>query len=131
MEESIINEISSLTLAYIGDAVFELEIRNYYLQHGSKRIDKINKRVVSTVNAKNQSLLVDKILPHLSETEEGVYRRGRNSKAMTSAKHTTISEYKRATGLEALFGFLYLCGYQERIKELIEICFDGEAVEEA
>ena len=110
--------ISALGLAYIGDAVFELMVRLYMAGHGSMRVEKLHKRVTETVNAASQSRLSYILLPELTEEEEEVFRRGRNQKSQTSARHQSITDYRRATGLETLFGWLYIEGRYERLREL-------------
>ena len=125
MEESL-KDINALTLAYLGDAVFELMVRTYMLEHGSKRVEKLHKKVTETVNAGRQSEFVAKLEPILTEEELSVFHRGRNAKAMTSAKHQSILDYRRATGLEAVFGYLYLKGETERMKELLRLCLSNE-----
>ena len=129
MEESLIEnaeDVNALTLAYLGDAVFELEVRKRMLLSGSKRVDKLHKRVTAFVNAASQSRLFSVIEPLRSEAELAVYRRGRNSKTLTAAKHQSIADYRRATGFEAVFGYLYLNGSHDRIAELIDKCFEAE-----
>ena len=127
MEESL-NDVNALTLAYIGDAIFELLVRKYMFDHGSKRVEKLHKRVTDAVNAGSQSAFVAKLEPFLTEEETAVFHRGRNAKAMTSAKHQSILDYRRATGLEAVFGYLYLKGDRERLSELLEKCLSDEEV---
>lgn len=116
-------EVNALTLAYLGDAVFELEVRTYMLLHGSQKVEKLHKHVTSFVNAASQSHLVGVLENSFTGEETAVYHRGRNSKTMTPAKHQTIADYRRATGLEAVFGYLYLKGDKARIQELLKICF--------
>lgn len=116
-------EMNALTLAYIGDAVFELEVRSYMLLHGSQKVEKLHRKVTSFVNAAFQSRLVGILEPVFTEEENSVYHRGRNSKTLTPAKHQTITDYRRATGLEAVFGYLYLKGDRSRIRELLALCF--------
>lgn len=110
--------MSGATLAYIGDAVFELMARHYVLEHGSVQPDRLHKRNTAIVNAAAQSAMSAVITDMLSEEELGICKRGRNASTATSAKHQSIGDYRRATGLEALFGYLYLTGQKERAKEL-------------
>ena len=133
MEESLIEkpeDLNALTLAYIGDAVFELEVRKHMMLTGSQKVEKLHKHVTAFVNAKSQSDLIKILEPQLTETENLVYHRGRNSKTVTAAKHQTITDYRRATGFEAVFGYLYLKGDRARLEELLDICFGtlGETV---
>ena len=110
--------MNGATLAFIGDAVFELVSRSYVLEHGSKQPDRLHKHNTAIVNAAAQSAMFGAIQDKLSEEELGIYKRGRNAGTATSARHQSIADYRRATGLEALFGYLYLTGQQERAKEL-------------
>ena len=112
--------MNGATLAYIGDAVFELIARKYVLEHGSKQPDRLHKHATAIVNAASQSAMIGAVMDMLTEEELGIYKRGRNASTATSAKHQTIADYRRATGLEALFGYLYLYGRQERMQELFE-----------
>ena len=109
------------TLAYIGDAVFELMVRSYVLEHGSKQPDRLHKHATAIVNAASQSAMIAAMQEVLSDEETAIYKRGRNSSTATSAKHQSIADYRRATGLEALFGFLYLEGREARMQELFDI----------
>ena len=127
MEEGL-KDVNALTLAYIGDAVFELMVRTWMLEHGSRRVEKLHKKVTETVNAGSQSAFVAKLEPVFTEEELSVFHRGRNAKALTSAKHQSILDYRRATGLEAVFGYLYLKGDRERLSELLEKCLSDEEV---
>ena len=106
------------SLAFIGDAVFELMVRKYVLEHGSGQPDRLHKHSTAVVNAAAQSELIGLVMDELTEEELGIYKRGRNSSTATSAKHQTIGDYRRATGLEALFGYLFLAGRYDRLSEL-------------
>ncbi len=110
---------SPLTLAYIGDAVYELVLRTAVVDQGNRPVNELNRRVTRLVKAPAQALMAEALLPSLTEEEEEVYRRGRNAKSYTSAKNATRGEYHKATGLEALFGYLYLTDRMERVLELI------------
>ncbi len=113
-------EVAPLILAHIGDAIFEVVIRTITLSHGNKAIEKVHKEAIKYVNAKSQADMADKILPILSEEEESIYRRGRNAKSATKAKNASISDYRKATGFEALMGYLYINNNIDRMLELIE-----------
>lgn len=134
MEESLRIEdpedTNALTLAYLGDAVFELYVRKHMMEAGSHKVEKLHKRVTAFVNAGSQSRLFGILEPLLTETELSVYHRGRNSKTITAAKHQKIADYRRATGFEAVFGYLYLRGDTKRIEELLTVCFLAEEPEE-
>ncbi len=118
MEAGMMN---GATLAFIGDAVFELLSRSYVLEHGSKQPDRLHKHNTAIVNAAAQSAMLGVIQDKLSEEELGIYKRGRNASTATTAKNQTIGDYRRATGLEALFGYLYLTDQKDRARELFEL----------
>ena len=111
---------SALTLAYLGDAVYELLVREKLVIHSHKTNGKLHFEATRFVSAKAQSEFVEKILGTLTPEELSVYKRGRNSDAVPP-KNTDVAVYKRATGLETLFGYLYLSGRTDRIEELFEI----------
>lgn len=114
--------MNPVVLAFVGDAVYTLCVReNLALSSGCKT-GELNRRASEQVSAHGQSGLLDKILPLLSEEEEGVYRRGRNAKKLSRSKNATSAEYSRSTGFEALIGYLYLTGRTERIEELFFSC---------
>ncbi len=113
--------MNGATLAFIGDAVFELLSRSYVLEHGSKQPDRLHKHNTAIVNAAAQSAMLGVIQDKLSEEELGIYKRGRNASTATTAKNQTIGDYRRATGLEALFGYLYLTDQKDRARELFEL----------
>ena len=114
-----IKSYSGLTLAYIGDAIYDLVIRTYIVEHGNAPVNKLHKQVVKLVQASAQANLYHIIQDMLTEEEETIYKRGRNAKSFTSAKNADIVEYRTATGLEALFGYLYLTDQTVRLLELI------------
>ena len=114
---------SSLALAYIGDAVFELAVRTVIVRTMNGRTKDMNRMAVRAVSAKAQSEMMNIIEPLLTEEEAAVYRRGRNAHSPTMAKHATVAEYRRATGLEALCGYLYLRGENRRLMELIRSAY--------
>lgn len=120
--------MNGLTLAYIGDAVFELMVRERMIENGSRQVDRLHKHTIALVNAGSQSDMINAIMGELSERELSVFKRGRNSSTVTAAKHQSIGDYRRATGFEALYGYLYLNGEHERLRELFEKCL--EAVQE-
>ncbi len=113
--------MSALALAHIGDAVFELLVRTELCKKGSSVNGKLHKLTVAEVCAPAQAVFAQKILPHLTEEESAVYRRGRNAHVRAIPKHATHAQYGKATGLEALFGMLYLSGKSERIAELFAL----------
>lgn len=122
-------EYSPLVLAYIGDAVYEILVRQYIVSCGNAPVNVLNRRARAIVNASAQSAAYEKIKDMLTEEELAVYKRGRNAKSHTAAKNQSISDYRRATGIEALFGFLYLEGRNDRIDEIFCRCL-GEVNDE-
>ena len=120
-------EINGASLAYIGDAVIELTVRQTLLELGSGDVGAMNKIADSLVRATAQSEAMDKIIPMLTEEELAVYKRGRNTHSHTVPKSAKVSEYRKATGMEALFGYLHLEGKTDRIKELFNAAYGSLA----
>lgn len=114
--------MNGLTLAYIGDAVFELMVRERMIEGGSRQVDRLHKHTTALVNAKSQSDMISTLTDQLTDRELARYKRGRNSNTVTVAKHQSIGDYRRATGLEALYGYLYLNGEHERLREIFDMC---------
>ena len=110
---------SPLTLAYLGDAVYEMVIRTICVKRTNMQTQKLHRKVTGYVSAKAQAKMMDALLKELTEEEESIYRRGRNSKPYTKAKNASIEEYLKATGFEALVGYLYLQKEYERMNALI------------
>lgn len=121
IEEQDIKTYSPLTLAYIGDGVFDLIIRSIVVGKGNTSANQLHRQTSKIVKAASQSAMVEKILPHLTKEEEAVYRRGRNAKSGTIAKNATMADYRRATGFEAVMGYLYLKNDFSRMIELVKI----------
>lgn len=118
MSPEDIKAISNLGLAHIGDGVYELLCRSYLCAGGGKNVGNLHKNTVAMVKAPAQARFVDTLLPHLTEDELAFYRRGKNAHVHAVPKGATPAEYAKATGLEALFGALYLAGKTERLNEL-------------
>ncbi len=118
-----INELNGLTLAYLGDAVIELMTRERLIMSGSGDVGKFNIAAGKYVRADSQSAAVERLLPVLSEEEAEVYRHGRNAHTKNTPKSATAVDYRRATGMEALFGYLYLLGRKDRLEELFHIAY--------
>lgn len=114
-----IRSYSPLALAYIGDAVFELVIRTKVINHGSMQVNKMHKKSSELVKAQAQANLFKVLEEELTGEELAVYKRGRNAKSVTVAKHAAMIDYRMATGFEALIGYLYLTERFERMVELI------------
>ncbi len=125
MDMQNINSISMLGLAHIGDAVYELLTRTMLCSDGSKRATELHKRTVAIVNAPAQAAAAERMLPSLDDSELYIYKRGRNAKVNSVPQKADIAQYHAATGLEALFGWLYLQGKTQRINELYAICTEG------
>ena len=115
-----IDAISNLGLAHIGDCVFEILCRGYLCAQGETTVDRLHRDTISMVKATAQAKFADKLLPLLTEEEMAYYRRGKNAHVHAVPKSATPAEYAKATGLEALFGALYLAGQTERINELFK-----------
>ena len=119
LEEKDLRTYSPLTLAYIGDGVYELVIRTVLVKKGNCPVNQLHRKASSLVKAASQSAMMEFIEPMLTEEEHSVYRRGRNAHSPTMAKHATMADYRRATGFEALMGYLYLKDDFSRIIELV------------
>ena len=114
------SQLSPLVLAYIGDTVFDLIVRLRVIEEANEPVKKLNKKATSVVNASTQAAMMrERILPNLTEEEERVFKRGRNTKSYSSSKHAKLVDYRVATGFEALLGWLYLKGRLDRITELV------------
>jgi len=112
--------LSPLSLAFVGDAVYTLYARSKVIQHSDAKNGALHSEATKMVKASGQAETVDAILDLLDEQEMGIYKRARNSKVHSVAKNATIGDYKKATGFEAVIGFLYLTGQEERIKFLLK-----------
>lgn len=110
-------------MAYLGDAVIELLVRERLVKEGLCGAAALNEAALRYVRAAAQSEAVERILPHLSEREAGEYRRGRNANGKNHPRSASVAEYRRATGLEVLFGRLYLSGEQARLRELFDLAY--------
>ncbi len=125
MKDVDIRTYSPLTLAYIGDGVYDLVIRSLVVAKGNTRASELHKRTSQIVKAHTQAEMMEILLPLLNEEEADIYRRGRNAKSPTMAKNATMSDYRRATGFEALMGWLYLKDEFERLVELVKAGVEG------
>ena len=120
-----VNAISNLGLAHMGDCVFEILVRAYLCASGEKTVDKLHRDTIRMVKATSQAKFVDKLRPLLTEEELSYYRRGKNSHVHAVPKSATPAEYAKATGLEALFGALYLLGRRDRLNELFKAVMEN------
>ena len=116
---------SPLVLAYIGDAVYEILVRTRVVSHGSMQVNKMHKKSASLVKAETQANLAKLLMDDLTPEESAVYRRGRNARSATMAKHATMIDYRMATGFEALMGYLYLMGRYDRVLKLVHDGFEN------
>ena len=119
--EQDIRTYSPLTLAYIGDAIFELVIRTVLVERKNTQPEKLHKAATNIVKAETQARMIEALKDSLTPEEMSAYKRGRNAKAVTRAKNATMADYRKATGFEALMGYLYLKGDMERMIELIHL----------
>lgn len=119
--ETDVRLYSPLTLAYIGDGVYDLIIRTVVVERGNKAANLLHKSTIKYVNAGAQAEMVQAIQEDLTQEELAVYKRGRNAKSHTTAKNASIEDYRKATGMEALIGYLYLSDRFDRILELIRL----------
>ena len=126
MTQQDINAVSNLGLAHIGDCVYELLARSYIVVHGGLTNQELHRATVELVSAAAQARAMETLLPLLTEEEMAVYRRGRNTRVNSMPKNAEIRAYHAATGLECLFGWLYLCARHERINELFAAVLENE-----
>ena len=125
LKEHDLRTYSPLTLAYIGDAIYDLIIRTLVVEQGNCATNKLHQRTSRLVKAAAQSDMIRILEEYLTEEEKSVYRRGRNAKSVTMAKNATMSDYRRATGFEALMGYLYLKKDMGRLLELVKKGLEG------
>ena len=121
LKEVEAREYSPLALAYLGDAVYELAIRTFVMNHGNTQVNKMHKKTAGLVKAEAQANFYKVLEEELTEEEKAVYRRGRNAKSATMAKHATMVDYRTATGFEALVGWLFLEERFDRLTELVSL----------
>lgn len=120
-KEVDIKAYSPLTLAYIGDSIYDVIIRTVVVERGNRTADKLHKTAVKYVKAGTQAAMIEALQEYLSEEEAAVYRRGRNAKSYSTAKNATVADYRKATGMEALLGYLYLSDQLGRAIELVKL----------
>ena len=121
MTKAQIDAISNLGLAHMGDCVYEMLVRAYLCAQGNKTVAQLHKQTITMVKATYQAAFVDKMLPLLTEDEMTHYRQGKNSHVHAVPKSATPAQYAKATGLEAMFGYLFLSGQKERANEIFNI----------
>ncbi len=128
LKEVDVQEYSPLTLAYIGDGIYDLVIRTLVINRGNKQVQKLHQETSALVQASAQSRMMRVLQEKLTEEEHAVYKRGRNAKSVSPAKNQSVTDYRRATGFEALMGYLYL---KKNWKRMLELIRDGlESLEE-
>ncbi len=120
LKEIDIRTYSPLTLAYIGDAIYDLLVRSFVVCKGNTSNNKLHKKTTKYVSAKAQAEIIKAIKEDLTEEEVAVYKRGKNAKPSSTAKNASLSEYLKATGFEALLGYLYLTGQKDRIVYIVK-----------
>ena len=125
MKEVDVNSYSPLTLAYIGDSIYDLLIKSLVINQGNRQVNKLHKETSMYVQASTQSLMMRAMQEELTEEEHAVYKRGRNAKSVSPAKNQSITDYRRATGFEALLGYLYLKKEWKRMLDLVKIGLDS------
>ena len=120
--------VNPLLLAYVGDAVYELRVRKHLLDQGAVKMTGLHEQAVGLVNAQRQSLLYAQLEAELTQEEQEVFRRGRNARSGHQPPRVSVAAYRRATGVEALIGWLHLTGREERLDRIFEILFQAQAV---
>ena len=122
-----LHTVGTAALAYLGDAVIELMVRERLVSMGYASSKALNARALDFVRASAQAKAMERLLPYLSEEEQGAFRRGRNIGHTNTPKRATVAEYRNATGMEALFGYLHMKGERERIAELFALAYPDHA----
>ena len=125
MKEVDVHSYSPLTLAYIGDSIYDLIIKSLVINQGNRQVNKLHKETSMYVQASTQSLMMRAMQEELTEEAHAVYKRGRNAKSVSPAKNQSITDYRRATGFEALLGYLYLKKEWKRMLDLVKIGLDS------
>ena len=125
MNEVDVHSYSPLTLGYIGDSIYDLIIKSLVINQGNRQVNKLHKETSMYVQASTQSLMMRAMQEELTEEEHAVYKRGRNAKSVSPAKNQSITDYRRATGFEALLGYLYLKKEWKRMLDLVKIGLDS------
>lgn len=119
-----VRSYSPLALAYIGDDIYDVVVRTFVVEHANRSAHDLHNISSHFVKAQTQAAMIEAIQDILTEEEEAVYKRGRNAKSYTTAKNASIADYRKATGLEALMGYLYLSDRTDRVLELMKAGFD-------
>lgn len=130
VNETNANTINPVSLAYLGDTVYDLYIRTYLVKNKLGNVNALHHYAASMVNARAQAAAAEYLLEFLTEEEKAVYRRGRNAKSGGVPKNMEVADYRKATGIEAVLGYLYVLGRQQRLNELMKIIIDHFFTEE-
>lgn len=125
MSDSDYSYVSSLSLAHLGDAVFELMVRTYFIKQGTGDVTDLHKKTVSAVNAASQAQMAKILVPNLNEDELAVFKRGKNAKINTLPKNSSLADYHAATALETLFGYLWLKNRTDRLDYLFTLILES------
>ena len=128
-KEQDVRTYSPLTLAYIGDAVYDMIIRTVVVERANRSANDLHKKTVKYVKAETQAVMIQALLEELTEEEQAVYKRGKNAKPYTKAKNATRGDYMKATGMEALIGYLYLTKQTDRILYLVKKGIEATGME--
>jgi ribonuclease-3 family protein len=120
-----VNAVTNLGLAHVGDGVYELLCRTYLCAKGDQTVLRLHRDTVALVKAPTQAKFADMLKPHLTEEEYAYFRRGKNAHTHAAPKSASRQEYAKATGLETLFGALYLLGRKDRVNELFQLCMEA------
>ena len=123
-EEVDLRNYSPLTLAFLGDCVFDLIIRTVIVERGNRAAESLHKKKSAIVKAQTQAQMAEILLDELSEEELTIYKRGRNAKSYSTAKNASVTDYRKATGFEALLGYLYLQNKEDRMIELVKFALE-------
>ncbi len=119
LEKVQVKQVNPITLAFLGDAVYSLYVREELVRRGGGRASDFQRTASKVVSARGQSEFLERVLPMFTEEEEEIFRRGRNAKKPTKSKNASPAEYNRSTGFEAVLGYLYLTGERARLEELL------------
>ncbi len=125
IDDNEINKINPQSLAFVGDAVYTLFVRTYFCEHDKVKSKLLHKKVIDFVKASAQSQALDNIMDILTEKEVDIAKRARNTKVNSMAKHAKMIEYKKSTGFEALLGYLYLTGQNDRLNQILHLAVQG------
>lgn len=127
MDKHSVNQYGVPALAFLGDSVYEQLVREHIVLKSNMPSSKLHNEAVRYVRCEYQSEAAERLFESLKEDEQAVYKRGRNYDGVTPPKHSTAQDYRRATGLECLFGYLKLLGKEDRIREIFEMILSGES----